>query len=181
MSQYCFRNTADIADDAKSVTVFMVWHAAFEEPACLRFSKTCLEGRVLSNFRQSLWCLGTLTDQYCWTRGRQNEWVNERTRRQQTWHDNETFLKVTFCVGCSIWDQSNTVLKYLSECLFARQWLLICFFAFFLHRNLHVTWSTRCTFGDCGNSWRERAACPTRGKHTEKGVTARPLVKSGMN
>ena len=40
---------ASIAYDAKSVTLFLVCHVAVVEPACLRFSKTCHDGRVLSN------------------------------------------------------------------------------------------------------------------------------------
>ena len=59
MSQYCFRNThygaytvttriAVIAYDAKSVAILLVWHAVVE-PACLRFSKPCHDGRVLNN------------------------------------------------------------------------------------------------------------------------------------
>ena len=37
-----------IAYDVQSVTVFLVWHATVVEPACLRFSKTCHDGRVLT-------------------------------------------------------------------------------------------------------------------------------------
>ena len=42
---------AAIAYNAKSVTVFLVWHAAVVAPVCLRFSKTRHDDRVLSNRR----------------------------------------------------------------------------------------------------------------------------------
>ena len=38
-----------------------MWHAAVVEPACLRFSKTRHDGRVLSNRRESLRCVGAIS------------------------------------------------------------------------------------------------------------------------
>ena len=49
-----------IAYDAKSVTVFLVWHAAIIEPACLQLSETCHDRRVLSNRGESLLCVRAL-------------------------------------------------------------------------------------------------------------------------
>ena len=37
-----------------------MWHGAVAEPAYLRFSKNCHDGRVLSNCRKSLRCVGAL-------------------------------------------------------------------------------------------------------------------------
>ena len=43
-----------------------MWHAVIVEPACLRFSKTHHDGRVLSNRRESLRCVGALRDIICY-------------------------------------------------------------------------------------------------------------------
>ena len=45
-----------IAYNAKSVTVFLVWHAAVIEPACLRFSKTRHNFRRVGSCRQDWTC-----------------------------------------------------------------------------------------------------------------------------
>ena len=52
---------AAIAYDAQSVTVFLVWHAAAVEPACLRFFKTCHDGHVVSDPGESLWSVEGFT------------------------------------------------------------------------------------------------------------------------
>ena len=40
-----------------AIIVFLVRHAAVVESACLRFAKTCRDGRVLSNHEESLQCV----------------------------------------------------------------------------------------------------------------------------
>ena len=55
---------AAIAYAPKSVTVFLVWHAAVLESAFLRCSKTCYDGRILSNRGGSLRCVGAFSV-YC--------------------------------------------------------------------------------------------------------------------
>ena len=51
---------AAIAYDTKSVTVFLVWHAAVVEPACLRFSKSSTTV-AFEEIAGSLTCVGAFT------------------------------------------------------------------------------------------------------------------------